>query len=145
MKTVLFVCTSNVMRSVIGEYLFNDLAKSDSQFVAKSAGTHAYAGDTTTPRIIQLLANDGIDAENHRSTPLSHYLVENVDYIFAATQQHLDFIKSHYPEAKHVELFNTKADILNPAFQSVDLLENCYHSIKKSVENIYQRLQNGEL
>lgn len=145
MKTILFVCSANIIRSAMAEAWFNHLAKDNPNLTAVSAGITAFPGDSATEYAIKATKAHGIDLSNHRSRRLDGYITDQADYIFAATEKHAQFIKEHFPEcADKIALFNTHADINYPALDSENQHHNCFSTIKHSVETIYQKLA-GEL
>lgn len=141
MKTVLFVCSANTIRSAMAEAWFNHLAENNPNLDAESAGVAAINGDEATAMAIQTVRESGIDLSDHRSRRLNSYMVNQADYIFAATEKHVQYIKKHFPEnADKVALFNTNTDINYPAAGSINQHQSCFDTICHYVEKIYKNL-----
>jgi arsenate reductase len=64
-KHVLFLCTGNSARSIMGEVLLNERAKRQGHFVAHSAGSHP-AG-RVNPMTLQLLQQNRLPIDGLRS------------------------------------------------------------------------------
>lgn len=98
---ILFDCTGNQCRSVMGEYLLRDmLAKRGLTGVeTSSAGTLRYPPQPADPQTVRVLAADGIDASAHRSTPLDANLTRAADLILCFEKDHIDAIAGLNPLA----------------------------------------------
>ncbi|HMO51961.1 MAG TPA: ribose 5-phosphate isomerase B [Kiritimatiellia bacterium] len=88
MKQVLFVCTGNICRSPMAEYLFKARVAGRLPWTAGSAGTAASAGWPASEEAVAALRENDIDARGHRSRPLTRDLVRGADLIVAMTERH---------------------------------------------------------
>ena len=86
---ILFVCTGNICRSPMGEYLFRRYTQGTSLEI-DSAGTHSLVGHAIDPSSKALLDAAGIDASEFRSTQLTQGIADDADLIlcFEPEQQH---------------------------------------------------------
>ena len=86
---ILFVCTGNVCRSPMGEYLFRKYTQGTSLEI-DSAGTHSLVGHAIDTSSKALLDAVGIDASAFRSTQLTQDIANNSNLIlcFEPEQRH---------------------------------------------------------
>ena len=77
MRRVLFICVHNAGRSQMAEALFNQLAKGKAG--ARSAGTQP--GEALNPRVVQALAEVGIDISGQRPKTLTREILEGVERV----------------------------------------------------------------
>ena len=105
MKTVLFICTGNIFRSMTAEYAFRAQNKHASGQSA-SAGIEAKMQQMYPPvktRIIEL----GIDPSAHVQRKLTSQLLEAADLPVAMGVDHQAFIREQFD--REVPLFNKVA------------------------------------
>jgi protein-tyrosine phosphatase len=105
MKTVLFVCTGNIFRSMTAEYAFRAQNK-DASVQSASAGIEANQQVMYPPvkkRVIEL----GIDPSAHVQRKLTQEMLDGVDLPVAMGVDHQDFIREQF--GCEVPLFNRVA------------------------------------
>jgi arsenate reductase len=73
---VLFVCTGNSARSLLGEVLLREAGRGD--FEVYSAGTHP---GSVNPMTIRVLEEAGLPTEGLRSKSVGEYLDQAFDYV----------------------------------------------------------------
>lgn len=120
-RTLLFVCSGNTCRSPMAAAIARDLISRGAapqspgvRLVVHSAGTGAAAGDGITREAAEALRRVGIDADEHRSAPLTRAMVAGADAIFAMTPGHLRSILSLDPSAAD------RAHTLDPSGEAID-------------------------
>src|SRR5215475_8332807 len=99
MKTVLFVCTGNVCRSPMAEGLFRHSVQGRGDYRVLSAGLGAADGQPPSPHAVRAVRELGIDIAAQRSRMLTPDLVDDADYIFGMTHNHIDTVMLLYPHA----------------------------------------------
>lgn len=105
MKTILFICTGNIFRSMTAEYAFR-VQNRDEGFASASAGIEANAQQMYPPvkaRVIEL----GIDPSEHVQRKLTLEMLDGVDLPVAMGVDHQDFIRDVFD--REVPLFNKVA------------------------------------
>ena len=95
----MFVCTGNVCRSPMAEYLLRHRLLPDSEWVVCSAGTSAGFGMPASGFAESVLREKRIDLSPHQSRPLTRELVDAASLIVVMTSGHRDFIRAIYPDA----------------------------------------------
>lgn len=90
-KNILFVCTGNLCRSVIGEgILKKKLAdrKIDSVTVS-SAGTFALNARPAADLAVRVASERGVDLSGHRTRHVTRELLESADMVICAETDHV--------------------------------------------------------
>ncbi|MGH8865329.1 MAG: low molecular weight phosphatase family protein [Burkholderiales bacterium] len=103
MKSILFICTGNVFRSVTAEYALKTRMGPDVRLIVGSAGIEARP-QPLHPMIIEYLRAKGADPSAHVQRKLTHELLEGVDLAVAMGLDHRDFIRKQF--SRDVPLFN---------------------------------------
>ncbi len=130
---VLFVCTGNTCRSPMAAALMQK--KINERFgvgdevpvMVSSAGVSAFGGDPASQGARQAIRGYGMDLEQHRSTQLHSYLIEQADLILVMGGRHRSVIASQWPEyAQKVHLISTDGrDVADPFGGSLELYQQC--------------------
>lgn len=161
MKRILFVCTSNICRSFLAEYIFKDmLEKADEEgklskkdYKVSSAGLFALEGDEAVMSAVKTIENlYGIeDADRHRAKLLDSDMVEDSDLIIAMDDTHQQAIEEAFYEAEDKtytlnELaygdagLDGNLDIDDPYRGDEEDYETCACEIKKALEMAFDKI-----
>lgn len=97
MKNILFVCTGNTCRSPMAEALFRH-HEENNEWTARSAGLYADSGSPASTHAIAVLNEQGIDLKKHRSSPLTHELIQQADLIVTMTEGHRSALLQIQPD-----------------------------------------------
>ncbi len=94
---ILFVCTGNLCRSPMAEYLLRARLDAQRPWRVASAGTFAVEGMPASSNAITVMADLGIDLTPHRSRQLTLEQVREADLIVALSQSHREQIRLAMP------------------------------------------------
>ncbi|HYK89422.1 MAG TPA: low molecular weight phosphatase family protein [Acidobacteriota bacterium] len=103
MKSILFVCTGNIFRSVTAEYCLKAQLRPKTRLIIGSAGTEAKP-QRLNPILIEFLRKKGADPSAHVQRKLSREMLEEADVAIAMGIDHQQFIFEQF--GRDVPLFN---------------------------------------
>jgi protein-tyrosine-phosphatase len=98
-KQVLFVCTGNICRSPMAEYLLRNRLGASSIWDVVSAGLSAFDGLPASQAAVEALEERHIDMIMHSSQMITRELVDSSSLIVVMTASHLIHLRSFYPSA----------------------------------------------
>lgn len=96
MRRVLFVCTGNICRSPMAEYLAR-AGSSDPSLEFASAGTHVIAGQHPSDGAVAVMDELGIDISGHRSQTVWDVAAE-ADVLVALAADHVGALGRILPD-----------------------------------------------
>ena len=102
-RSILFICTGNVFRSVTAEYALKARLGPEMRLIVGSAGIEARP-QSLHPMIIEYLRAKGADPSAHVQRKLTRELLESVDLAVAMGLDHREFIREQF--GRNVPLFN---------------------------------------
>lgn len=108
-RSILFVCTGNVFRSVAAEYGFKKYL-ADNKIAGWKVGSAGVVADPAVvdPETLRELAELGIDASAHQQRKLTRELLEGYDAVVGMAEDHLAFMKAYF-DYNDALLFNDLA------------------------------------
>ena len=142
---ILFVCTGNTCRSPMAKLLcrkylsekfgcpIDDLEKMG--YKVYSAGTMGMAGSCASPEVIHICSEKGMNADAHRSGPVTCEMLEKSDFVFAMTEAHRKMIGKMCPAAASKCILLDSADITDPIGAGIDEYQKCAQQIEKALKN----------
>ncbi|MGI9666108.1 MAG: hypothetical protein ACR2N2_03265 [Acidimicrobiia bacterium] len=112
--SILFVCTGNICRSPMAEYIARDRLDSTTGFSFSSAGTMARPGQPATDHAQEASAAIGVNLAAHRARPLG--AVSQPDFVFGMDQTHLIAARSVFPELAKgsIRLLDHPSEVADP-------------------------------
>ncbi|MDP6629880.1 MAG: low molecular weight protein arginine phosphatase [Kiritimatiellia bacterium] len=134
---IVFVCTGNVCRSPMAEYLLRAHPELGAGWDVCSAGLAAVFGVPASHEAVGVMREKGIDIRAHCSRPLSAELVAAAELVVVMTADHSRMMDLLYPEAMDkVRLLKSfdegakRLDLRDPIGMSHDV----YRGIRKEIE-----------
>lgn len=136
-KTITFVCTGNVCRSPMAEYLFRAFLGPQSDWTVRSAGVAAYRGMPASEEAVTALREVDIDLTPHAAQPLNRELVDGSDVLVVMTSAHREQVLRAFPGTEQ-KVFLLKSfgkgrgkgeDIYDPIGLSLDV----YRGVKREI------------
>jgi protein-tyrosine-phosphatase len=144
-RTVLFVCFGNIMRSPMCEALTKQelLRFPNVHLNVASAGLNATPENPAHPWSISTAPKFGISLENHRARLLTAEMVREADIIFAMDYQNEVDLICRYPQsAGKVYMLsafsgnnNDSAEIRDPFYGNEEETTRCYHILQTCIHN----------
>jgi len=144
---LLFVCTSNLCRSPMAEYLCEQMiaerlhcpasALDMRGIVVLSAGLSATEGSPASAPAVEVLKEYDIDLNPHRSLRLNEMHVRFADYIFTMTRNHREDILSmwHNVDSRLNVLRKDGGDIADPMGSTPDTYRACAEQIRTEINH----------
>lgn len=143
MFTVVFVCTGNTCRSPMAEVYLKALCeRMELPITVRSAGVAAFPGAPASDQSVQVMAQQGIDLADHRSSALSRYLMDEADLVVAMTRNHEQAILGCFPEyAEKVETLLGDRDVSDPFGGTPDQYQHCFMLMKSALDQLAERIK----
>jgi protein-tyrosine phosphatase len=101
-RSILFVCTGNVFRSVAAEYGLKSLLGQPSPYRIASAGIQAKP-QQVHEWVAHCLREKGTDVSSHMARRLTSDLVSGSDLVVAMSRDHQEYIQEEF--GRHAPLF----------------------------------------
>jgi protein-tyrosine-phosphatase len=147
-RLMVFVCSGNVCRSPMAEYLLRQRLGADSGWRVISAGVSAGAGMPASDAAVEALSEMDIDLGPHRSRPVTKELVREASMLVVMTATHYQQMKSMFPDsAGHVYLlksFDPEADgtdVADPIGSSVDFYREIRDEISAALPGLIKYMK----
>lgn len=149
-QRILFVCTGNICRSVMAEYLLKKKIK-DEGLQGLETASQGVAGSPVMKvpdMVVRLMQEIGIDVTAHTSSFLSAEKVGWADLILVMEARHKEIIALRHPDAKDKTFLlheyaqnENRSEVPDPIGQKEDAYRECLASLQKAVDNLVKRLK----
>ncbi|MBU0715970.1 MAG: low molecular weight protein arginine phosphatase [Verrucomicrobia bacterium] len=97
---ILFICTGNVCRSPMAEYLLRHRLGKQADWQVGSAGLFTGNGMVASQPAIEVLREQAIDLTPHRSRVVTKDIIDAATLIVVMTGAHAVELKRRFPEAQ---------------------------------------------
>jgi protein-tyrosine-phosphatase len=150
-KRLLFVCTGNICRSPVAQFLAERLAREAGlPLHASSAGVEAELGHGMEPGAKRALAARGLKGLTHLARQLDEAMLAGADLTYALTRAHRDVIVARFPAyaAKVVVLREAAGlpdpDVADPYAEPDEVYEECAARIEEALKILIRRNSHAE-
>lgn len=136
---ILFVCTGNVCRSPIAEYLLKKRIEEEGlPFRTASAGV-LQDGMVISANSSALLIEAGINASDHISRKLTNDIISDSWLILTMEEKHKQFFAKNFPHYGHkvsglLEFCGGEGDIEDPYRESIEKYRIAFKIIEKNID-----------
>lgn len=100
MPSVLFVCTGNLHRSPMAEFLFKNMLEDTSDWRITSAGTYTRNGLPTNTEVLTVLKSYGINATSHLTKIITRELIQDYKLVLCLASNHKEALRAEFPDMK---------------------------------------------
>jgi len=150
-KAILFICTGNSCRSVMGEYFLREKLKDRDDIEVLSAGTSVFLRSSASKETISVLEREGIDVRHHQARPMTNIMLHKADLILVMTKLHRSQVLGYVPDVEQrVHLLKEfisdseeptgDFDIEDPMGLPSEAYEECAITVKNAVEKLIQKI-----
>jgi len=140
---ILFVCTGNICRSPMAEYILRARLGPDSGWKVASAGVAAPYGAPASPEAVQVCHELQLDLHPHRSQPVTRELLAAARWIVVMTAYHRDILIDLHPQfAPRIRLLKSFgfsgsiSDIPDPIGGSVEVYRTARDMIDSAISDL---------
>ena len=144
--SVVFVCTGNICRSPVAERLFKHHVKGlgfGANFKISSVGLAAQNGDAMTGLSQDVLKQNKVNANNHKSRMLTDKIIKNTDYFICMTAEHKFYMRG-VANTYTVAEITSGLDVVDPWGGSMADYSKMYDYLAYAAPEIYNFIKNKE-
>lgn len=153
---IMFVCTGNICRSAMAEYILKDRIEKEEELKQKievfSAGTYAEEGDIPTYSAIEVMKENGIDMAHHKAINIRNSKIEAMDLILCATKSHKDALLYLYPNLsnkiytikEYVGYDKDNIDIKDPWGYDIEIYRFCEAELEACIDLLIKKIKAFE-
>ena len=142
-RMILFICSGNICRSPMAEYMLKQRLGRNSTWKICSAGVMAGAGISASQSAMKVLKKRGIDMSAHISRQVTRELVDEASLIIVMTIGHFEEMRMSFPDAEQklflLNSFNPKAknrDVADPMGANEDFYSEVYRQIEMALPGL---------
>ena len=146
--TITFICSGNICRSPIAAGILKEMiakTKFRNLVTIQSAGTLSLTTGPAHPNAVSVARFLGTDISAHQARPVSEQIMKDSDLIIAMALNHLQYLKTHFPEHAHkvvlLKSWKRKTGIANPSIPDPighDL--NFFEQVAVEIKNELKRI-----
>ena len=141
-KNILVVCTGNICRSPMCEYMLKQ--KLGEDFQISSAGIGALVGQTIDPTAGELLKEHGINNINHTARQINSDMLSKADLVIVMDTKHKRSLTKKYPtmlgKIQLLGKWSNNQEVPDPYRQQRPAFEHVYKLINQYTEQWLKKL-----
>ena len=148
-RSIVFVCHGNIMRSAFAEGLLRRELGADATVRVVSAGMRAKAGRPADPRAVAAAAELGVSLDRHRAQPMSAALARESDLIVVMDALNESELLAAFPEAGGKVVLagelagspdRSALEIADPYTGTGDDVRACFRRVADHVRWLHERI-----
>ncbi len=153
-KLVVFVCTGNICRSPMAEYIFRGHLESHPGWTTCSAGCMSGQGIPASRFAVKACRELAVDLRPHRNQPMTRELVDDAALIVVMTAAHREELCERFPGVdskiallKSFDPASDGGDVLDPIGMSLDVYRHVRDEIAAALWGLdghLSRIETGE-
>ena len=146
-SSVVTVCTGNICRSPLAEYLFRSRLEGVSAKVS-SAGIQALVNQPADVLAQEIAQTHGLDLSPHLGRQVEKSILEEHELILVMEDHHRDYIRSRFPQVSGkvflLGKWEEEMQIPDPYKKSPDFFKVVYSQIDRSVAHWVNRMNGAD-
>ena len=146
-SSVVTVCTGNICRSPLAEYLFRSRMEGVSAKVS-SAGIQALVNQPADALAQQIAQTHGLDLSPHLGRQVEKSVLEEHELVLVMEDHHRDYIRSRFPQVSGkvflLGKWEEEMQIPDPYKKSPDFFKEVYSQIDRSVGHWVNRMNGAD-
>ena len=146
-SSVVTVCTGNICRSPLAEYLFRSRLEGVSAKVS-SAGIQALVNQPADALAQEIAQTHGLDLSPHLGRQVEKSVLEEHELILVMEDHHRDYIRSRFPQVSGkvflLGKWEEEMQVPDPYKKSPDFFKEVYSHIDRSVAHWVNRMNGAD-
>ena len=143
MRSVLFVCSANQLRSPLAEVLFRGLVRlkgrTDEAWRIGSAGVWALEGSPAARSAVSAASARGLSLSSHSARRLTRAMLEQSDLVLVMEREHLEAIHEEWPDAcDRVHLLTRMAGEMGDVEDAIGMPTERIRSLVSELERLLE-------
>ncbi len=146
---ITFICTGNICRSPIAEYLLKDRIEKDGLELRSESAGFLPSGNAISKHSETLLRDQGINATMHRSTQINNLIIRRSWLLVVMTESHREQLLAMVPYARHKvrllsEFGGNGTDIEDPYGGTLDQYRYAFMRIDTHIQSLIEYVNNDK-
>ena len=146
-SSVVTVCTGNICRSPLAEYLFRSRLEGVSAKVS-SAGIQALVNQPADVLAQEIAQTHGLDLSPHLGRQVEKSVLEEHELVLVMEDHHRDYIRSRFPQVSGkvflLGKWEEEMQVPDPYKKSPDFFKEVYVQIDRSVTHWVNRMNGAD-